>query len=432
MRFNKRHLLGLLAALPLAWMTACGGGGDNGNDANVRLVNASPGYASLDLYVAETKEISDVAYGTGSDYTGVKSGDSVENVFTSSGSTTELLNQTRSLGSGKKYTFLAYGWAGALKSVYFTDDESAADSGKTKVGAYNGAVGAGSVDIYLTGEDESLESAEPIHAAVAESSSGSSGYVSVTSGTYRLRITAAGSTDDVRLDVSGVTINSTEVLTLVTTPGTGGVLVNAIGVVQGGTVTSYLNTKARVRVVPAVAGSAQVTMTAGSTSLATAAQSPSIGLYKLVPAGATTLHTVVNGTTLADTPLTLTAGADMTVLVYGTSAAASTVNPIADDNKLPTTASRFKLRLMHAAPSKDGEQLSMLLNSSLITESLDAGQASEFSTQTTVTGALLEVSSPSAGPFFTKSDVDFTSGGVYTLFIFDYPSGTNGVLTNAR
>ena len=143
MRFNKRHLLGLLAALPLAWLTACGGGGDNGNDANVRLINASAGYASLDLYVAETKEISAVAYGTGSDYTGVKSGDSVENVLTSAGSTTELLNQTRTLGSGKKYTILAYGWEGALKSVIFTDDESAADSGKTKVGVYNGAVGAG-------------------------------------------------------------------------------------------------------------------------------------------------------------------------------------------------------------------------------------------------------------------------------------------------
>ncbi|MFO1339589.1 MAG: DUF4397 domain-containing protein [Burkholderiaceae bacterium] len=431
MRFNKRHLLGLLAALPLAWLAACGGG-DNGNDATLRLVNASAGYASLDLYVAETKEISAVGFGTGSDYASVKSGDSVENVLTSAGSTTELLNQTRPLSSGKKYTILAYGWEGALKSVIFTDDESAADSGKTKVGIYNGAVGAGSVDIYLTGEDETLESSEPIHSAVAESTSGSSGYVSVTSGTYRLRVTAAGSTDDVRLDVSGVTLNSAEVLTLVTTPGSGGVLVNAIGVVQSGAVTSYLNTKARVRVVPAVAGSAQVSVTAGSTTLITAAQSPSIGLYKLVPAGATTLHTVVSGTTLADTPVTLAAGADMTVLVYGTSAATAAVNPIADDNRLPTTASRFKLRLIHAAPSKDTEQLSMLLNSSIVIDSLSAGQASPFSTQTTVTGALLEVSSPSAGPFYTRNDTDFTSGGVYTLFIFDYPSGTNGVLTNAR
>lgn len=432
MRFNKRHLLGLLAALPLAWMTACGGGGDNGNDANVRLINASAGYASLDLYVAETKEISDVAYGTGSDYTGVTSGDSVENVLTSAGSTTELLNQTRTLGSGKKYTILAYGWEGALKSVIFTDDEDAADSGKTKVGVYNGAVGAGSVDIYLTGEDESLESAEPIHSAVAESSSGSSGYVSVTSGTYRLRVTAAGSTDDVRLDVSGVTINSAEVLTLVTTPGTGGVLVNAVGVVQGGTVTSYLNTKARVRVVPAVAGGAAVTMTAAGVSVADAAQSPGIGLYTLVPAGATTLHTVVDSATLADTQVTLAAGADMTVLVTGTSAAAATVTPIADDNRLPTTTSRYKLRMVHAAPSLADKGLSLAVNFSTVTSGLPFADASEFSTLTTVTDARVQVSAPGVGTFYDDDAVTFLSGGVYTLFIFDQDSGPVGVLTNSR
>ena len=100
MRMNKRHLLGLVAALPLAWLTACGGG-DNGNDASVRLVNASTGYASLDLTVkdADSPQITGVEFGAGSAYTGVPSGD-VSNVLTATGSTTELLTQTRSLGSG--------------------------------------------------------------------------------------------------------------------------------------------------------------------------------------------------------------------------------------------------------------------------------------------------------------------------------------------
>ena len=42
---NKRHLIGLLAALPLALLSACGGGSD-GNDASVRLVNAIAFYTS--------------------------------------------------------------------------------------------------------------------------------------------------------------------------------------------------------------------------------------------------------------------------------------------------------------------------------------------------------------------------------------------------
>jgi hypothetical protein len=427
---NKRHLIGLMAALPLAWLAGCGGG-DDSNDANVRLVNASAGYASLDLYVKDDLEISAVGFGTGSDYTGVPSGDSVENVLTSAGSTTELLNQSRTLSSGKKYTIIAYGWEGALKSVIFTDDEDKADSNKSKVSVFNGAVGAGSVDVYLTGEDESLESVEPIQSSVAEGASGN-GYATVTSGTYRLRVTAAGDTDDLRLDVSGVVVESTDVVNLVLSPGAGGVLVNAIGVVQGGDVTPYLNTKARIRVVPAVAGGARVTVTAGSTTVASNAVSPSIGQYQLVTAGTMTLATSVAGTALPDQAITLAAGADMTVLVTGTSVAEATVNAITDDNRLPTTTSRFKVRLVHAAPSLAERPVTMAINSSQVVSNLEFGAASDFETEVAVNDARLELSEPNDGIFYSDAEVDFITGSVYTVFVFDYSEGPSVVLTTGR
>jgi hypothetical protein len=428
---NTRHLLGLLAALPLALLSACGGGSSDGNDANVRLVNASAGYASLDLYVDEAKEISAVTFGSGSAYTNVKSG-GVEKVFTSAGSTTELLSKADNFGASKKYTIVAFGWEGALKSVNFTDDESAAASGKTKVGVYNAATGAGSLDIYLTGEDESLESSEPVHTGVAESSSSGSGYVSVTSGTYRLRVTAVGDTDKVLLDTSNVTLASTDVLTFITTPGSGGVLVNAIGIVQGGSVTPFMNSYARVRVVPAVAGGGQVTMIAGATSVASSAQSPSIGLYTLVPSGTMTLQTSVNGTSLADQSVTLAAGADVTVLVTGTSVGSATVNVMADDNRLPTTPSRYKLRLVHAAPSLADKTLSMSVAFSTVTTGLAFGSSSAFSTLTSGSNQQLDVSAPGTGTFYSNPNVTFAANAVYTLFIFDQDAGPVGVLNNAR
>lgn len=430
MRMNKRHLLGLMAALPLAWLSACGGGGDS-NDASLRLVNASAGYAALDLYVADTKEISAVNFGTGSEYTSVRSGDSVKNVLTSAGSTTELLNQSRTLRSSAKYTLVAYGWEGALKSVIFTDDESAADSGKTKVGAFNGAIGAGALDVYLTGESESLDAVEPIQSNLAESAS-STGFATVTSGTYRLRVTAAGSTSDVRLDVSGVVVDSTKVVNLVLTTGAGGVLVNAVGVVQGGTVTPYLNTKARIRVVPAVADSARVSLSANGIALAESAVSPSIGTYQLVNAGSLTLTTSVNGTALAPRTVTLAAGADMTVLVTGTSPAAATVNPIQDDNRLPTTASRFKIRLIHAAPTLAEWPVTMYINSSQVVSNLAFSTASPFSTLVSVNDARLELSEPNRGTFYSNDSVNFLTGAVYTVFVFDYAAGPSAVLTTGR
>ncbi len=63
----------------------------------------------------------------------------------------------------------------------------------------------------------------------------------------------------------GVTLSSTKVLNLVTTTGNGGVLINAIGIVQDGEVTPYLNTYARARLVPAVANGGQVAASLGAT-----------------------------------------------------------------------------------------------------------------------------------------------------------------------
>jgi Domain of unknown function (DUF4397) len=425
MRMNKRHLLGLVAALPLAWLTACGGG-DDGNDASVRLVNASPGYASLDLYVEDTKEVSDVAFGAGSEYTGVASGSDVSNVLTAAGSTTELLDQSRTLGSGKKYTLVAYGWEGALKSVIMTDDEDAADSNKTKVSVLNSAIDAGELDVYLTGTDETLESSTPIASGVDAGSQ--SGFSSVTSGTYRLRVTGTGDPTDLRLDIPSVTLSSTQVLTLIMTPGQGGVLVHAIGAVQSGDVTPYLNTQARVRMVAAVANSGVVSVSAGGTSLGTDVRSATIRDYLLVDAGSLTVHTTVNGTALTDTVATVAAGADVTLLVTGNTAADATVNVIADDDRLPTVSSKYKLRLVHAAPSLASENLSLTVDAGAVVSDLPFGEASAFDDLVAATSATIDISTPTRGSIYTLTEQNLLSNGLYTVFMFDFLDGAGNVV----
>jgi hypothetical protein len=422
MRMNKRHLLGLVAALPLAWLTACGGG-DDGNDANVRLVNASA-YSSLDLNVddADSPQITAVTFGTGSGYTGVPSGD-VTNVLTQTGSGTELLNQSRSLGSGDKYTIVAFGWEGALKSVILQDDEDGADSGKTKLNVLNEALDAGELDVYLTGPEDTLEASSPVATSVDGGSS--SGFNSVTSGTYRLRITAAGDTTDVRLDVPAVTLESTQVVNLVLTSGSGGVLVNAMGLVQDGDVTPYLNTQARVRMVAAVGATvpySAVSMTAGDTNLGTNVGSFTIGKYVLVDAGTLTLTTSVDGTALAPKSITVLAGSDTTLLVGGTSAADAVVSVIADDNRLPTVSTKYKIRLIHAAPSLAAQTLTMKVASSDVGDSQPFRGASDFEDLNPTGEVTIEITTPADG---TIVSVDKTplSKGVYTVFVRDSSAG---------
>jgi hypothetical protein len=52
----------LIGALVLGILPGCGGSGDDG-DGQVRLVNASAGYTSLDLYVDGDKVSSAIGYG---------------------------------------------------------------------------------------------------------------------------------------------------------------------------------------------------------------------------------------------------------------------------------------------------------------------------------------------------------------------------------
>ena len=425
MRITKRHLLGLVAALPLAWLAACGGG-DSGNDANVRLVNASAGYASLDLYVEDTKEISDVTFGNGSSYVGVKSGE-VSNVLTASGSTTELLNQSRSLGSGKKYTIVAYGWEGALRSVIMTDDESAADANKTKVSALNTAFDAGALDVYLTQGDVSLESSTPVASGVEAGSQ--SGYSSIASGTYKLSVTGVGDTEDLRLQMDGVVLDSTKVLTLVMVPGKGGVLVHAIGAVQDGATTPYLNTQARVRMVAAVADATVPTFSRVSVNVDDSAatdvilganvSSFTIKEYMLVNAGAVSVKPSVDGTALTAQPMTLEAGSDTTVLVTGKTVADAVSTIIDDDNRIPTVSTKYKIRLIHASPMLKDQNLSMTVDSSDVVSDQAFGTASNFSDRTASSSAAIDITSPTQGSVTSLSEQSLVSKGVYTVFVFD-------------
>lgn len=432
MRMNKRHLLGLVAALPLAWLTACGGGSD-GNDAEMRLVNASTGYASLDLTVDGDATASGVTFGSGSGYANVKSGDDIENVLMATGGGTELLNLEQTLDAGEKYTLVAYGWEGSLRVRQMTDDEDKADSGKTKFSVLNTSADAGELDVYLTGADDALETATPVISGVDPGVQ--SGYTSVTSATYRLRVTGAGDTNDLRLDIPAVTLASTDVLTMVLTPGKGGVLVHGIGVVQGGDVTPYLNTQARVRMVAAVASVptfSRVSVTAGDAILGSNVQSFTIKEYTLVNAGSVTLQATVDGTALTPQTVTLAAGTDQTVLVTGHDAADATVTVLNDENRLPTTSTKYKIRLVHAAPSLANENLSMTVDASDVVSDLAYGQASTFTDRTAATEADIDITTPSQGSIYTLVDQNLAALNVYTVFMFETASGPYARVSPAR
>lgn len=431
---------GWLALAGTVALTACGGNssGSNGT-AQLRLLNATngypsttAGYAALDLYIDGTLQSSDsaVAYGAPGSYVGVDTTDSRLTVITAGGQTTALSSSSRSFVKDISYTLVAYGWAGALKTALIEEDTSAADSGKSKLTVLNLASDAGSVDVYVMGTGDSLDSATPLASGVAGGSSVASLNPGV--GTFRVVVTAASDKSDVRLDATGLTLASTQVGTLMLTSGSGGTLVNALMALQKGTVTALNNTKARARVVGSVSGNGKVTLQAMGSTLASVATSPSIGSYALIDGSSSAPVTVnVNGTAVAVANQALTAGGDYTLMVWG-DAAAPQFTLISDDNRLPSVTSNAKLRLVHGVAGLTAP-LTLAADFSAVASSVAQGQASAWANVTASSSMRLEVTSPlTSTPLWTLTDATLTAKGLYTVFMLGDSSAPQAVLRKDR
>lgn len=409
----RRAAMALGMGLGVTLLAACGGSSSSSGPANVRLLNATSGYQALNVAFDGATASSAVAFGGVSAYlTAGSSGAST--VITDTVSTAALSTTTRAFSKDGHYTLLAYGSAGALKTDVIEESVAAAATNVTSLQVLHRAPDAGAVDIYLTGNTDSLDTATAMASNLGVGSNLS--YTPVTSGAYRLRVTGAGDKTDLRLDVTGLVLGSTQVANLVLTEGVGGVLVNSVLLVQQGATTPLVNAQARVRVVSAVAGAASVTAAIGGVTVASAAVSPTIGNYMLV-AGSTSapIDLAVNGAVVPVSSLALVAGGDYTLLVWG-SAAAPQVTLVVDDNRFPTVTGGAKIRLVNATAGA-AAALTMKADFSAVADAVAQGQASAYANVTASTAMRIDVSSGSNPAVYTLTGANITAKGVYTLYV---------------
>jgi hypothetical protein len=418
----------LLAALliPLALLSACGGSSSSDSSAKIRLINASMAYSSgLDLVVSDTKLASSISYGNASSYADA-SASSITTLVQSGGSTITSLSPT--LSADKHYSLIAYGWAGNMKSTILQEEEDAPDASYAKLLVLNLAADAGTLDVYLTQNVDDLSSATATVSAVAGNSS--SGYKTVSSGTYRARVTGYAKYSDLRLDIPSITLSSKQVATLVITPTQGGVLVNSLLITQQSSVSSYSTSNARARVVAAVADYGQVSATLGGSTLMTTSIAPNIGEYQTVASGASSLAVTVAGAAQPTATPTLTAGNDYTVLVWGEPASPQ-ITLLSDDNRLPSSG-YAKFRLINAV-ARLNAGLTMTLDYSAIATNIQPGASSTPSTVGSSSSSLLQVTSPTSGtPVYSISELPVLSSGVYTVFMMGGANSIAGTLRRER
>ena len=211
-------------------------------------------------------------------------------------------------------------------------------------------------DSFITSSTADIGETSPTQGALASGSL--SGFRDLSAGTYRLRVTGVGDPNDVRLDVPAFKLADKKHNTLILTAGGSGVLVNGTQLEQQSTGTALKNTKARVRVVASMNAAGNVAVSVGGTTLVGGLRSPSVGPYTLVNAGNLNLTVRVNGNVISDATQSFAAGNDYTLMTYGLEGAGQ-VKVLADDNRLPSSTSRVKVRLVHGLAGVDPLTLSV-------------------------------------------------------------------------
>lgn len=424
-----RWLRGGLAGLAMLGLLAGCGGGEDPTKAKLRLVNASSGYAALNLVVDDDTRQSSVAYGGAEGYVDIDP-KHTDTELRASGSSTALATLTPALTKNRHYTVLAYGRVGALQALLLDENTDTPDSGKTRLRIVNAAPEAGALDVYVTDTGDTLASATALQAGATAGTVNAA--ATVNAGTRRLRVTGAGSKTDLRLDLSTLALPSERAATLVLTPGAGGVLVNALLINEQGGITRLDTAQARVRVAAAVADGGSVAASVGGTALMNGVGAPAVGLYTLVAAGTVTPVVAVNGGAVATAPVTLAAGADYTLMVYGAAATPAAVW-LDDDNRPPSDASRAKLRLVHGVGDIT-TPLSLSVDFVPVADSVAPGTASAYDeTLAPTSTAAWSVTTPGqATAVVSAVDQVFAAGGSYTLFVVGARAAPTGILRKDR
>jgi hypothetical protein len=415
---STRHAAALL--LTGVFISGCG---KSGGAADIRVLNVSVDYSSLDLYLdngtTNTATITGTTYGTLTAYKGVAaSAYTVE--FTNGGVQNSLKSIDENLATGTFKTYVAYGDTGSFGVLEILENQDQPASGNTNVQIIDAAPDAGAVDVYLTNPSASIANSSPTFTGVAGGAIGS-GFLTIPDGTYRILVTGTGTPADVRLDsVIGITFSNLEIASIVLSGTPGGVLVNAIVIPQQGTATPINNPYARVRAVAGIPSGSNLSASMGGTALLTSSAANTVSQYSLVQAGTQTLNLTLNGGALTPSSQTLTAGADYTVLVLnGTSVAGTTTTLISDDNRLPTTATHSKISLVNAMSSL-GDPVTLNVNFTPVAEAIALGNASASSqvTSGTIDTEIDTVDAATSTTLYTNTLATLTGSGVYDLFMF--------------
>ena len=230
---RTRFVSAIAAGTVIAFSLACEGRtsgflvSEPTSGARVRLVNALTSAQTLDFLVDGQVAASAVAFGAASPYAPVSAG-SRRLQARATGSGTTLVDFTRDVTDGAFSLIPAPGLSqfGAL----FIADNPTPVTGQARIRAVHVAAAPGAVSVFLTAPSGDVTSASPTVPSLSFGSA--SDYVQVAPGTYRVRVTRAGSPSEIVVDLGDVTLGAGSVRTFLVTDAPGGGLPTNLSIVS--------------------------------------------------------------------------------------------------------------------------------------------------------------------------------------------------------
>ena len=410
MRF-RRLLLGVVVALPLA-LAGCKINtinSFNASPAQIRVANVVPD-ATIAVSVDGTVDWAGVRFES---VTGYQQFTADEHTFgvRIDGTSSDIFTSQFNVAGNQNYTLVPFGTIALPSMLVLPDVVSDTGNGQASVRFVLVAAGQLNVDIYVTAPDVVIDNINPTISYLGYGGSG--GYTAFAAGTYRTRITVAG-TKVVIYDSGAYPLLEHSVTNAIIYTRGSNSLVNVMLLDTAGGTVFLNNTLSQVKALNASPGMGNVDLLVDGANRIPGIAFAAVSTYANIPASSTTFAfqaSATPGAIVAQTANSLVAATDGTVLLLGFPGAQTA--KLFTDNNLPPPVNYTKVRFINASP--DAPTLDVLVNDVKVVTGLATGTASIYvplpiNTYTVkfVDPATGNVSSTLVGAVF--------SGGVYTVY----------------
>jgi hypothetical protein len=429
---NSRRVLIILLCLLSLPLVSCTSKNNGGGDAHIRVVNVIPDAAAISLQLDKDPPlVNALAFQGLTQYLSAGSG-SREFKVSANGGTTFAIDTTLSLGANN-YSYVVYGPVASAQGLLILETGlTVPNSGTFNFRVINVAAGIGAVDVYLTAAGADLNSTSPNIANVG--TGGISSLVPVNTGSYELRVTAAG-TKDVIYDtgVQAFTTSQGTYEAVIYTKGSASLPnVAVLNVDSTGTGQVNDNLLAEFKVLNASSVASPLNILVDGNIVLSNIPFAGISDYVTASAGSHTFAvqaTATPGANLLTLVTTLASATDTSLAFSGT--AGALIPLVLNDNNLPPPAGRARVRFVNVSPGLG--PLDVYVNFSKQLSGLASNSGSSYIevTADATIGTLYEFDFNIAGTTSVAlklPSVSIIAGHTYTIYVVGAPTTPQAVV----